>query len=73
MSAGLSVWPNLFTFYKYYVDSKAIFTQVILECNVLTFVVSYHSLPIVLIVNLEMIRYVRRVEKSLTWTRGLGS
>ena len=42
-------------------DSKTVFTQVILECNILTFVVSYHSLPIVLIVSLETIRYDRRV------------
>jgi len=38
MSAGLSVWLNLFTFYQYCVDSKAIFMQDILESNLLTLV-----------------------------------
>jgi len=38
MSAGLSVWLNLFTFYQYYVDCKAIFMQDILESNLLTLV-----------------------------------
>ena len=44
---------HLFTFYKYYVDSsKAIFTQVITFCSLM-------SLPLVLNVNLEIFFFIQ--------------